>query len=312
MRKRIYLPVIVLALFLSFNAYSQRYSPFSPEQTDLQKQNLKGPVKSTSNLIYPILRKEGDKYIVSNSDLVFIYMYNQKGNQVQRRTMQSDSIVVSKTIYHFDDQGRPLSYTTHIGGKLWRKEVFQFDKKGNHIGIKNFGKNEQLEYRDVYQLDATGRKKEERTYNSKDSLTGKGLFWYFKEDNISIEKWYGKNGVFRSWYEYTFNDKGLLIQEKEYEEGGGPIGRILFTYDARGNLLERLKSVRNANNTTRYVYTYDENDNITSLKIYDRNEKLLETNTYGYLYDAKGNWIEKLEYVDGVEKKMRKRAIYYY
>lgn len=312
MRKTIYLPVLAIAFLLSLSAISQRWhSPFLPELNYLQRNNLRGAVKSLDVKNYIINGREGSSFNVSQTDNI-ITSIDKKGNETKEEKIYGNGSRSNTIVYQFNNQGRQVGHIYYRSGEVSEKQVKQFNNKGNQVGLQFFRKNGEIRKRWVFQLYEDGRTKEIREYDSLDSLTIKGLFWYYKEDNKTVEKWYGKGGAFQNWYGFTFNDKGLLIQEMKYEEGGGPIGRILFTYDARGNLLERLESVRNANNTTRYVYTYDENDNITSEKKFDKNEQLLETKDNGYLYDAKGNWIEKLEYVDGVEKKLIKRTISYY
>ena len=275
-------------------------------------ENLKGTIKSINAKSYSIEGKEGARYRAYQSSHI-VTTFDRKGNRTEEERFLGDSSKSGSAtrVYHYNNQAKPVGTTYYFKGKVDSKLTLKLDIKGNVIEKINTFYSGQFEYRTVYKIDANSRKKEMWEYKD-NALTRKGLFWYYKEDNKSTEKWYGKDGVFIEWYGYTYNDKGLLIQEMKYEEGGGPIERVLFTYDARGNLLERLESVRNANNTTRYVYTYDENDNITSEKKFDKNEQLLETKVNGYLYDAKGNWIEKLEYVDGVEKKLIKRAISYY
>ncbi len=312
MRKKTYLPLLALVLLLSLSAICQRWhSPFLPELNYLQKNNLRGAVKSIDVKKYIINGKEGLSFNVSQTDYI-ITSIDKKGNETKEEKIYGNGSRSNTIVYQFNNKGQEVGHIFYTRGEVVEKQVKQFNNKGNQVGLQFFRKNGEIRKRWVFQLYADGRAKEIREYDSKDTLTFKALFWYYKVDNKTEEKWYGKGGVFQNWYGFTFNDKGLLIEEKRYEEGGGPIGRILFTYDARDNLLERLESVRNANNTTRYVYTYDENDNITSEKKYDKEEKLIETKTYAYTYDDKGNWLEKLEYINGIEKNIDKRTVAYY
>lgn len=313
MRKTIYLPVLGLVLLTSFNAFSQKRSPFVATLTYLQYENLKGVVKTINAKKYAIEGREGTNFIATLKSHI-ITTFDRKGNRVGEERFLGDSSKSGSAtkVYNYNDQGFAVGTSFYIKGKQDGKSVLELDKKGNLKESKLLDSDGKSIRRVLYQLDANGRNKEQWEYFGNDSLPRKTLFYYYKEDNKSVEKYYSRDGAFSSWNEYTFNDKGLIIQEMKYEKGGGPIGRILFTYDARGNLLERLESVRNANNTTRYIYTYDENDNITSLKKYDKDEKLIETKTYAYLYDAKGNWLEKLEYIDGIEKNVDKRTVAYY
>ncbi len=310
MRKRTYLPLLVIALFLSLGAISQR-SPFVPELNYLQKENLKGPVKSIDTKDYKIEGKKDGLYNGSQVERIIISV-DKRGNEMEVEIIYGNGSRSNKKVYHFNKQGQQEGHTYYSTGKIVEKQVMQFNSKGRQVGLQFFRENGEIRKRWVFELYADGSTKEIKEYDSNDTQTAKFLCFYYKDDNKYSEKFYGKEGLFISWREYTFNDKGLLIQEKKYDEGGGPIGRILFTYDARDNMLERLESVLNANNTTRYVFTYDENDNVTSEKKYDKHETLIETKTYAYLYDEKGNWIERLEYVDGVEKKLNKRSILYY
>lgn len=313
MRIRTYLPLLGLALLLTFSAFSQLRSPFVPELSYLQRENLKGAIKLVNTKSYSIKEKKGALYDAYQSSHI-ITTFDKKGNRTEEEKFLGDSSKSgsAKKIYHYNSQGFAIETSFYIRGKQDGKSVLKLDKKGNVKESQLLDADGNNLRRVVNRLDENGRKKEMWQYHLNDSFPRKTLFYYYKEDNKTSEKHYGKNGVFLAWSTYTFNEKGLLIQEMKYEEGGGPIGRVLYTYDARGNLLERLESVRNANNTTRYTYTWDENDNVTSEKKFDKNEQLLEAKMYGYLYDAKGNWMEKLEVVDGVEKNLYKRTISYY
>lgn len=310
MRKEIYLPLIAVALLLSLSTFCQR-SPFVPELNDLQTENLKGAVQSIDVKTYLIEGKTEASFDVEQQRHTITF-FNKKGNQTLVEFKGPDGTTNSKYERNFDEKGRYKGLTAYIKNEVSTKIVMLLNDKGNEIGGQVFEKTGEIRKRYVYKLDADGRQTEMREYDSKDSLISKSLNYYYKEDNVNSTKRYGKEGKFISWSRFAYNDKGLLLEEKSYEENGTPKAKISFTYDERGNLIEKVEAIQNATNTTRYVYTYDKYDNITSQKKYDKQEKLMEIKVYAYNYDAKGNWLEKLEYVDGVETNIVRRIVSYY
>src|SRR5690349_5240594 len=107
----IYLPLFVLALFLSVSALSQTLrSPFLPEPSYMQVNNVKGMVKTLNTKENALEKKEGTTYDVYQLNH-FIISFDKKGNPTQEDQFDGDSILLSKKVNHFDNQNRKIGQT---------------------------------------------------------------------------------------------------------------------------------------------------------------------------------------------------------
>lgn len=103
------------------------------------------------------------------------------------------------------------------------------------------------------------------------------------------------------------NDKKQIIEQFFYDSDGAEKCVFKFTYDSNGNLKTRKTYVDGKYKFTTN-YEYDEKGNLLKEWQGSRNE----AETYKYLFDKKGNWIEAELYSSGEKRKVYKRNIEYW
>ncbi len=159
--------------------------------------------------------------------------------------------------------------------------------KGNLIEYKEFSENEMRIY------NKNGNIIEFITYYSDGSFFGKRTYLYDEKGNKLELKGYFSDGILGYRRTYLYNENGNLIEEKSYDGAMNFEGREVNKHDKNGNVIEKYRYYYDGSLRTSdfYQYLYDEKGNII--------EKIFYDSKYTYLYDEKGNIIERSLYNDG-------------
>ena len=97
--------------------------------------------------------------------------------------------------------------------------------------------------------------------------------------------------------DYEYNEKGLLVQEKWYNEKGELYDTYSYRYDDNGNQIG--KKLDDSYRISKRLYKYNEDGLIVNIK-YNYNSKRssyssTDVTEYTYRLDNKGNYILKTE-----------------
>ena len=103
------------------------------------------------------------------------------------------------------------------------------------------------------------------------------------------------------------NDKKQIIEQVYYNSSGSEESVFKFSYDSIGYLKTRKTYVKGKYKFTTN-YKYDEKGNLLA----EWQGSINEAETYKYLFDKKGNWIEAELYSSGEKRKIYKRNIEYW
>ena len=101
-------------------------------------------------------------------------------------------------------------------------------------------------------------------------------------DNVSVEY-------------YKFNDKGMIVEECEYDENGVLDYKYIYTYDGNGNLMDK-SEYDDGMLDYKCIYTYDGNGNLIEESGYDEDGALYSK--YIYTYDDMGCLIEESKNIE--------------
>lgn len=237
------------------------------KQTDWEKLNLKGKVKSVKEWKHKAEIKFGkleemEEKGIFLQELVFSkkgyieyayfpkeekqYKY-QEGNKLEEiRVYDTDEVLQERTIYKYDAQGN-------------RVDEIDYTPKG------------EVNKRVTYLYDEQGKEIEKAFYNQDNELTGKQIYLYDKNDNLTETELY--------------NAKGTSVERKTIYQDGNPIKEIYYL-----NLF-----VSQALRTTYYKYN-DRGDLIKKSVELTNNDPVAPQSSYEYKYDKHGNWINKIEH----------------
>lgn len=140
--------------------------------------------------------------------------------------------------------------------------------------------------------------------------------YVYSNNLISKEIEYSNKQV-HSIFEYNYDDKGNKIEIKKFNSANKLILKNKFKFDKHNNKTEFSIFDWNTDKVLEtYYYNYnDKNELIFSYSL-DNNGNLLRPTefSYKYEYDAKGNWIYFVEYINKIKKSNTEtdRKINYY
>lgn len=278
------------------------------KQTDLEKDGLKGKVKSISINHYNAIDKFGriSKSIKLNSDSIegdIFIKYNNDG-------FKTDLITCKKS-YEFDNESK--------AEKMFIESYnFKYDNQGNNIETYCYKADKTLNYKEIHLYNENGNEIESSSYESDGNLSTKRVCKYDKNGNIIESSSYKSDGDLSSKLIFKNDEKGNKIELDSYSSDGSLNYKFVYEYDYKGNRIrwESYDSDNELYSKTSYSYylngnkadeLYNSGDSRYGFFIkysrykYDDNNNLIEysdtdKNVETYSYDNKGNWIEKITY----------------
>jgi hypothetical protein len=205
--------------FLHFTLFLLVYSLLASAQgkTDLQRQKLKGSVKTLTEYEYEVIvdKKEAQKGSLRWKS---VSNFDKDGKQVGFATYSADNALLSKSVYNFNDSGRLLDVKRYrADGGLNVKVIYKYDAKGNILEEENF--------------DASG------------TMFMKGVNKYDVRDNRIVYDRFNQFGHLFLKSNYKFDKAGHEIQEREYDSHEALKYATTFEYsnfDKQGNWLQKI------------------------------------------------------------------------
>ena len=164
------------------------------------------------------------------------YEYNEKDKKIKTQYFEySDGEELKHTTkYEYNDKGlvtEKIEYDKQ--SKLINKAVYEYNNKGSVIELQNF-EGEKLEYTTKYEYNDKGLVTEEIEYDPQDEIINKAVFEYNDNgDVIELQNFEGEKLEYIIKYKY--NDKGVLIEETEYEtidnKQSEPSNTLVYEYE---------------------------------------------------------------------------------
>lgn len=184
-----------------------------------------------------------------------------------------------------------------------RKE-YRYDGD-NCVELLSFNPNKEIEERGVFVYDKNGVLQEELYYNAHNKVFAKLEYTFDERGNLIELLEYDPDGMLEESQKSKFKDD--LEQERYtyyYDAHNVLVTKYEYRYDKSRNLIEGLLFDDSKNLLGRWVYAYDNYRNVVSEESFDADNVLVEKRTYDYKYDEHGNWIERITY-DGIENEPR-------
>jgi len=261
-------------------------------QTDLQKANITGKVKSVSEHLKS-----------AYDDRTILYLYNQQGNIVSETYSYKGKFSV-KTVSEYDTRGFLVTRKdVDSAGKTLRKETFVNDARGHVLSATGNDVEAKTKWTATYKRDARGNVLE---YLKKDALTGKMIektsYTYdskgtvLSENNTTV---YGPDSksVNHTTSTPAYNAQGLIEKLEETFSSNFLDGTDYITTDYRYNAagkviysrVVRLNIASYGSSERETVTTWDDNGNILKEEKTDDMDDVI-IDTYTYQFDETGNW----------------------
>ena len=194
----------ILLLFCSLHAFSQI-------KNDLDRQKLKGEIKT-------LTEKE---YNATEDSLMWISIsnFNDTGNQIDFYTYSPDNVLLSRSIFNYDDSIGKLSdiKRSKADGSINVRTTYKYDIKGNRI--------------------------EENNYDPQNVLFMTAKSRYDIKGNQMVRDCLNEYGILFLKTNYQYDKKGHDTEEKEYDSHHGLKFTTSYKYentDKNGNWRKRI------------------------------------------------------------------------
>ena len=205
----------------------------------------------------------------------YIYENDAFGNILRVTSISQDKTAVFDHKLTLDDHGRVLLEESYTGGTLCYTLEYAYDKNGNMTrevyttmedGVADVIRDREMAF------DRQGRLIREINHEQ----DGSYLLYDYEDGKQTKTSTYDSSDELLSYREYTYNDKGQLVQESSYtcQRNGDSrtstlSGYYLYTYDETGCIVTRTNhSMREKPVQTYSVTTYDEYGNNLLKELY--------------------------------------------
>lgn len=274
-----------------------------------------------------------DKYLMSSPPLNLnnVEFYTGKVKKITRYYMDIDGENVTKAgicsvvTYNENQKAKDLFRFNHKGKKI-KQFIYEYDKNGNLIFVKDLNKkgekgvvdcyiyndkgqhvetkyfdDGQIDYDTCYKYDENGNCIEVNTddYRLDGVVVKTRNVSVFDENNREIEriKYEGLTGETEKEV-YFYNKNGDLKEIQNIDiETGEIISRDLYCYDTDGKLSEIL-TYEGSDVMGKWTYSYNQQGKETECRIYDGLGNL--THKHVSLYDKRGSFCGTKKYKNGV------------
>lgn len=304
-------------------------------ENDLEKENLKGKIKSIKYTAYVAIEKFGEiekgevlsffkneetfynkdgfitEKIKFNGDFTVRetkkISYNEEYKPTEENYFDKNNQLLRKIKYHYVDTLISQENTYNSDGKLIRNIKYQYDKNNNKI--------------------------KEETTDSTGNQSKLFLYEYDQNKNLLETKSYS-NGKLLSSAQFIYDKKGRKIEYYRKNHFYNKEERETYRYDEMGNLLQQDNYTKNSLLSSIF-YSYDENNNLINEKrtcfetgfawcpsyekqyFYDVNNNLIEekseNNKEEYIYDDNENWTQRINMTNNINiPHLIERIITYY
>ncbi len=257
--------------------------------TDLEKDDLLGPVIEVENIHHEIMEKFGLIYIAEPKDAYHWNYHQRKTYNDKGMFIKAESILTNEIMTDiFDENGYEIeSYIHQKDGSLERKSLRKNNEKGKVLEMIHFDSSDKQTDRITWHYDENEKCIRTDQYNTEDELYTVSNRIYtelspnkFYEDHISTDA----NGVVTSRSKYLANLKGETIES--------------YQVDLDGNIINTTSYAKSFDNEGNRIEPYNKRNDITFYKTNAEN-------------DPYGNWILKINYFCNKPISVFKRKITY-
>ena len=282
------------------------------KKNDLLEMNLKGKVKSVFEI-----SKESDNTISESDSSDFengsIIKFNSKGYKIECNNFFEDDVLNDgKSLFKYDANDNLIELSWYKSdSSLYMRFTYRFDSKGNLIEECDYNTESKLDCRYTYKYNNKNYKVQEDWIDKDGDLYERTIF---KHDNLGNQIEWDKSYPDGDLYEKSTSkyDRNRNEIENIYFKSDGRHLKNTYIYDSVGNIIEWNTYGYDGKHERRNIKKYDRNGNITEMYSYDSADKVLLRYISKYKFDKMGNWVQRIEFCDGIHTIITKRKIEYF
>jgi len=202
-------------------------------------------------------------YSAKNSGLA-VKEYNEHGDIIRQEEYTGDGQIFQTKQYKYDSKNNNSEIDGMDNhGKLFLKEFFKYDNYGNNVEDIHCDERDSIQWRIGKIYDEQDNLVERDTYRKKSSaIEERSTYKYDNKGNMIQYREYSNGGKFERESDREYDSKNKLISIKEYNDKLVLSGRAEFTNDSAGNAIKELyyESAGKEPSIT-YIREYDKNGN---------------------------------------------------
>lgn len=302
-----YIFIVIFIVFSNY-LYSQQET-MSGYKDDREISNLKGNIKKIVSYQYKAVEKslKIEKSDFIDKDLSFYIVYDKNRNIFEEGSYEKENKKLSYIQNKYKDNSLIKSISYNSANKIIEFSYYKYDKSKKLI---------------------------ETLFTDNKNKSHTKISYYYKDGKITLEQVYDFESNTSEKFEYKYDKNNNLIKQ-EREIFRNQKHKIILSYDNK-NIVSKVEEIAGNKNLGFYYYYntkkqlnkfnikwlhdntemsdkiyYNENGDIIKISTTERDNKKSET-TYKYKYDKNKNWIERLEYKNGVCDNMVIRTFTYY
>lgn len=239
------------------------------QQTDLQKDDLHGDVKSVTETDYDAKEWFGEWVKGALKNKTF-RAYDAKGNRTEYRYYDATELVRS-IVYTYTNGNVSEAVYYKEDGVFEYKDQYIYDEKGNLIEVSCSYADGSLRSKYMYTYDENGNRTEDSFFIGDGSINSKHLYSYDAQGNRVEELIYHSEGILKYRSLCTYDDEGNLIEVVTYDGEGELHSKALYSYDDKGNKTEQ-----------------------NNFSLYFNDDWLIKSKYFNvYEYDMNNNWLKR-------------------
>ncbi|MCM1145855.1 MAG: zinc-ribbon domain-containing protein [Blautia sp.] len=167
------------------------------------------------------------------------FTYDEAGNLVYV-SRKSGSFQIFYYEYTYDEMGHPIraAFYKHrsvldVNWGLYIEDTYQYDDAGNLVSsvYRTGGEERHITYGE----NGNKTQEEEIRYDDEGKETGRTVWTYDAEENLTEEVEYDENKNMKRKVACAYDTEGNLIEEVEYDGNEKMKEKVVYTYDKKGN-----------------------------------------------------------------------------
>ncbi len=238
------------------------------------------------------------------------YTWDKAGNNIGITKRNTDNSQLTRTENIFKDTLLIEENEYNLQDILTSKKQNVYDEKGNLKEELYFFKEETVQYKNKYDYDSENRKVGDTRYK-KDTQDYITVFDYEGKNLVSRETTEGPDNKIVRTEKFTFDENGNLIKEYTFDSYDNSKTVDEYKYDAKNQKIARIVT-ENDKPVFKNTFAYDTKGNLTDVVTMNGDDTVIQSLSYKYEYDDKGNWTKKIVYKDNVPTVIVERRITYF
>lgn len=282
-------------------------------QSDLQKQNISGPVQKIVETEFDVMPSEDGTVISTLQQKWNEYYYNENGMLTGWVDFYYNGNISSYYKKNYDSTGNLISQIFYmpdntITGSIW----YTYNTKNLETEWIRKDGTDKIIYTWKNWYNKKGQRIKSCSYTKSEIPDFIYTYTYNKKNQRISEAWYDSTLTKTKIIQYEFDASGNQTVIATYDGSMNPINKWVKEYNQNNQTSKAVLYLPTEKIGSDYIYAYDSLKNVVSVMSYDVKGEIIKSTSYVYEYDDYGNWIKKTEMYFDVPVKTWGRQIIYY